>query len=152
GTILDLAVSADGKRAAWTGDYYSLFLWDLEKGRLISHRSDAHAYATRCLFWPDGRRALSSGFDGNLRLWDADPGAELHQREMPPRMTAVNFSPGGDRVVVAGNHGWLRVLEVVGGGERRLPAGTEHVVAASFRGQDEVVAAFSSGRLVRLPL
>src|SRR5207249_3594946 len=45
---------------------------------------------------PDGRRALSGGFDATLRLWDLEAGKELHRfKGHTDQVLSVAFSPDG---------------------------------------------------------
>jgi WD40 repeat protein len=59
---------------------------------------------------PDGRRALSSGMDGKIRLWDLQKRNLQHLFEGPTRpVTAVAFSPSGKHFASTSEDGLFRV-------------------------------------------
>src|SRR5262249_37459665 len=80
-----VAFSPDGRRllcAEFDGNV--LHLLDIRTGRelrpLIGHRARSnHDTIKYVAFTPDSRRALSSGDDGTLRLWDVESGKELYR-------------------------------------------------------------------------
>lgn len=83
---------------------------------------------------PDGRRALSGGYDNNLRLWDVKSGRSLgvwdgHEE----RVCAVAFSPDG-RLALSGSHDRTLILRDGGSGRvlSRWPAHRGAVLAVAF--------------------
>ena len=92
-------------------------LWDLESGKtlrvLTGHRGHVIAVAVT----PEGRRVVSGGDDGTLRVWDLESGGALHTMEDPfNRVEAVAVTPDGRRAVSGGSFdGGLRVWDLLSG-------------------------------------
>ncbi|WP_413206196.1 pentapeptide repeat-containing protein [Rhodospirillum sp. A1_3_36] len=64
-----------------------------------------------CAFSPDGRRLLSGGEDGTLRLWNAETGRILSAIEHGTRIQSCAFSPDGRRLISGGDDGTLRLWD-----------------------------------------
>jgi len=58
-------------------------------------------------FSPDGRRLVSSSFDGQVKVWDWTAGAELLTLPLPAGGQAwhVVFTPDGKTIAAAGGDG-----------------------------------------------
>ena len=101
--IRSLAVAADGRLAAGTGDGPILLLPKGLNGpatELTGHGSAV----TSLRFLPEGSRLASASLDGSIRIWDVD-----HQGREPLVLTghtgwvwAVDFSARGGRLVSGG--------------------------------------------------
>jgi WD40 repeat protein len=103
------ALSTDGRRILSGGGGLlttgrtadcALRLWDLESGKEL-RRFEGHTKdIRRVAFSPDGRRALSGGFDKTVRLWDLETGKELRSFEgHGDFVESVCFTPDGRRAV-----------------------------------------------------
>jgi WD40 repeat protein len=97
-----------------------LLLWDAETGTQRA-KLEGHTAAARIVaFSPDGWRAVTSGYDKTVRLWDLRTEKELARYDWPwPAeksllLFGVAFTPDGRRVVVAGSDGSVRLLEIGG--------------------------------------
>ena len=122
GTVTALAVSADGKTLAvgtaaggreGAGDG-SVFVWDLEKGKLRQHLPDAGQrwpdgpldHVTLLAFSPDGTRLVSGGFRADiLQIWDPATGKNLDFLRIGHAIKnteALAFSPDGKTLAVGG--------------------------------------------------
>jgi WD40 repeat protein len=84
-------------------------LWDLEKNLSIRQFRHEWGWVTQGSgFSPDGKRFLTCGQDGTLRLWELATGKELCRFETPPSAATANaiataaFSPDGRFAVSAG--------------------------------------------------
>jgi WD40 repeat protein len=63
---------------------------------------------------PDGRRALSASFDGTVRLWNVETGAELRRfNRQGEQLVDVAVSPDGKWVAVGSMKGTLRLWRLL---------------------------------------
>ncbi|NQT17105.1 MAG: hypothetical protein HQ582_30390, partial [Planctomycetes bacterium] len=108
-SVLDIAISPDGKLVATAGRDKLARLWEASTGQLVFTLS-GHQSALECVdFSPDGRTLASAGYDPTARLWDVDSGrlvATLSGHEGSLMTTC--FSPDGRTLVTAGREGVLR--------------------------------------------
>jgi WD40 repeat protein len=93
-----MAISADGKRAAVTDQRSRIWVWDLERGRLVGDDRPAHDAAVGATaFSPDGT-TLATGSDGkDTHLWDAKSGRHLRKLETSSQRLA--FADGGRKLI-----------------------------------------------------
>ncbi len=152
GRVEALAVSADGQRAvSCGGPRERVEVWDLATGKRVAPvgRLLRHLFAT--LFRRTardisvsavGRRAVSGGSDGTLRIWDLATGKQLHALTgHHGRVEAVAISADGQRAVSGGSDGTVRIWDLATG--KQLHTLTGHgdwvqAVAVSADGQRAV--------------
>jgi WD40 repeat protein len=119
-----VAVTPDGRRAVSGGDDGTVRVWDLATGKQIApanrrllllltrFRSLAYSMYSFSIS-ADGRRAVSGGEDGRVRVWDLETGAAVHV--LPGHrygVKAVAVSADGRRAVSGGWDGTLRMWDL----------------------------------------
>ena len=111
-----LAVSADGKRFATTGQSGTSTIWDLSTGeRLLTLRGHTGA-VVGIAFSPDGSQIATTGADGTLRLWDARSAREIRVlRGHKGTVWNVAFSPDGIRLATNGEDHSVRLWNAAAG-------------------------------------
>ncbi|MBN9122326.1 MAG: sigma-70 family RNA polymerase sigma factor [Planctomycetes bacterium] len=92
------------------------------------------------VFSPDGKRIVSGGTDGTVRMWDTDTGKELWGWKQSRDVLAVAFLPDGKRAVSGDAEGTIRVWDAETGKELKQLTG--HI------GGVDALAVGPNGRLV----
>ncbi|MBI5582739.1 MAG: hypothetical protein HY892_02850 [Deltaproteobacteria bacterium] len=151
GTVMAVAVTADGRRAV-SGDWHGkLCVWDIEQGRCLRtlrHPDEIRAVAVAA----DGRRAVAGGgrkerrLDIVLRVWDLKSGRCLsilqgHSAEV----NAVAVTADGSRAVSASDDQTLRVWDLETGRCLRILEGHSSWVRAVAMTADGRQAVSASG-------
>ena len=152
GRVWAVAVSADGRRAVSGGHDGTVRMWDVVTGNPIasrrpkqarrrlqpimeSHDGGVWAVAVSA----DGRRAVSGGDDGTVRVWDLEAGTVLHALTgHDGGVWAVAVSADGRRAVSGGDDGTVRVWD--------LEAGTLLYTLTGHDGRVSAVAVSADGR------
>jgi hypothetical protein len=116
--------------------------------RLEGHRGPVFGVA----FAPDGRKALSGGADGSVRLWDTHTGKELRRFDgHAGPVWAVVYSPDGRRALSGGFDARVRLWELASGREvRRFDGHTDYVRGVAFAPDGRRVLSGGDDRTVRL--
>lgn len=109
GAILGVAVSADGARVAAAGKRVQV--WDIATGRVIALSDDG---SLDVAFLPDGRRVVSVGADGLVRVWDVITHKATVLRDHVSGVRSVSASSDGRHVATAGGDGTVRIWDVTG--------------------------------------
>jgi WD40 repeat protein len=126
-----LAFSPDGRRAlSGCGNVktvngkprvvqdYSIRLWDLETGKELRRLSGHPTWVSAVAFSPDGRLAISAGWDQLLRLWDLDTGEELRTFTGHKHLVfSVAWFKDGRRIISGGGDSTVPIWDVESGKE-----------------------------------
>ncbi len=99
---LDVAFSPDGHTIAYAVDNV-VFVWDTDTQQTRYELKGHASWVFRVSFSPDGRLLASSGYDGNIFLWDMQSGGVLNvlfDERLPITIGDMAFSPDG-RVIAA---------------------------------------------------
>ncbi len=117
GEVSSLAFSPEGTRIAF-GDDQTLKVWAVANGRhTVSLRKDYDRIASLA-FKPDGMLIALGGFDGMVKLLDAETGREtLNLGHIASRVNSLAFSRDGTRIACASASGKVHVWDAGTGRE-----------------------------------
>lgn len=96
---LSAAFSPDGRQVACGTDDGRVRMWDARDGATATDLRKHEGAVWALAFSPGGDLVASGGRDHALRVWRRD-GADLWRRDVEDVLTAVAFSPDGERLAV----------------------------------------------------
>ena len=114
--VLAIAFLPDGRTVVSAGVDQSLQVWRADTGEhvrtLDNHIGAVNDLAVRPVLSADAPPVVVSvGDDRTVRLWQPTIGRLMRFTRLPTKATAVAWSPAGDRLLVGGADGRLRVFE-----------------------------------------
>jgi WD40 repeat protein len=108
GSLVDVAVSPDGKRIASCTDHGGVQLWDPATGQVMKtlREPDPQVRLDRIAFSPDGNTLAAVGAGNKLRFWDVRTGEETAVKAPFPDIAvcfcqAIAFSRDGQFLATA---------------------------------------------------
>jgi WD40 repeat protein len=108
--LLSIALSPAGDRAATTGSYGTVTIWDVATKKPLAQLFGHAGAVWSATFSPDGLEIATAGDDGTARLWDAATGAQLARYTgHTASVWAVQFSADGSQLITGGLDGATRV-------------------------------------------
>jgi WD40 repeat protein len=137
--ILSIAITSDGSRAVTTGVDQTVRVWDLHSGQIVRRFADPNVTLGEVALSPDGRTVLSGSTDGTVTLWNVESGVEIRRFVDDQPITAVTFSPDGQKALIGGagyvdlekvEAGHIILWDVVTGEEIRRFEGQPYDVSA----------------------
>ena len=124
-----IAVAADGKQLATTGEDGTATVWEMDTGKrlltLRGHKGEVNGIA----FSPDGSLLATTGSDRTVRLWNGASGREVHvMRGHRDLVLGAAFSSDGSLLATSSQDGTVRIWDVA--------AGTQHLVLKGPPGEE----------------
>ncbi len=108
-------------------------------------------YVTSCAFSPDGRRLVSAGQDGALKLWQTATGREVFLLEgHRDVVTSCAFHPSGDMVVSGSADNTLRLWQLDSGKVRILKGHFDWVRTCVFSPKGNHILSASRDGAIKL--
>jgi WD40 repeat protein len=134
GQALSATYSPDGKRLALASADGTIWIWDVESGKVLQQLSENFGPIRSITYSPDGKHlALASAY-GTARIWDVQSGKELQQFSGDSGgIWSVTYSPDGKRLASISDDGTVRIWDVESGKKLNwLPHPTSRILTVKF--------------------
>jgi WD40 repeat protein/class 3 adenylate cyclase len=115
GSVLDVAMSPDGRRVLATGADATARVFDAETETEQVVFRGHEGLVVSAAFSPDGASALTVGTDGAARLWDTTTGEE--RLALTDGVASAALSPDGGSIATADDDGAIRIHDARSGAE-----------------------------------
>jgi len=154
GSVLEIALSPDGKLVASTPDRYAVNIWQTKTGvlRRTIHTSFTGA-VSQIVFSPDGKTIAAGSYDGTARIWDVETGALLHDINTGSVVDSLAYSPDGTILASGGGYqnSAVQLWDTASGALLRLLEGHPNaVVSLAFSPDSRLLASGSYDGTLRL--
>jgi len=152
------ATSLDGRWMAKTHGRGAILVWDLQKPERVRGPDGHQAYIRAMAFFPDGKRLVSGGADGTVRLWDVESGRQLHvmchaKDRQRNTVYAVAVSPYGRLIASSGADNAVRLWDAETGREEAVITGNgdrPHSRWLAFAKTKPLLYAWGEGETLRV--
>ncbi len=150
--ITDLAITPDGRLAVYSGDWFTVQVWNLENGERLQTLQGHTNLVSSLAITPDGRLVVSGSYDTTLRIWDLTSGkCQRILQGHTAQIETIAVSPDGKRIVSGDWNGTLRVWDLeTGVCLRTLQGHTEWATAVAFTPNGCQVVSGSDDRTLRI--
>jgi WD40 repeat protein len=111
-TMYSVAIHPNGNWVAAAGADRNVHVLDLITGSELRTLEGHTDYIHSVSFDRSGKRILSYGYAGHLKIWRADDGALLHESRVGKVGNDARFSPDGTELLLSNGDGTARVLPV----------------------------------------
>jgi WD40 repeat protein/serine/threonine protein kinase len=151
GGVTALSFTRDSRRLA-LGCKHTIEFWSLQPARKTREIKGHSGWVYGLDFTRDGKTLATAGWDGAVRLWDAEEGTPLLTIDVHDGWVSdVKFSPDGNRIASCGADQTLRIWDrQTGRALLTLHGHAMHVNEVSFSPDGKWIASASEDRTVKI--
>lgn len=148
--ISSIEYSPDGKMLISSCNDSLVYLWNLEKRKLIMKFVGHEGKVNRAVFSEDGRYIVSASEDKTLILWDAESGNIVRKFEgNASKAYQVKFSPDMDYIALACENKRIKMFDLNSGKSFLLPGHLDAVECIDFSPSGNMLASGSRFNTIR---
>ena len=150
--VLDVQLSADGKRLVTVAEGGNANVWDVSDGKRLLSFPRQESELTSARFSPDAMRVVAASEDDRVRIWDASNGSQLAVLTGHEGLVySASFSPDGTQILSASADRSLQIWDSSTGTQLNRFAGHDNnVIGASFSPDGARILSCSDDKSVRL--
>lgn len=144
--LLALAFSPGGDRLASAAEGGTLWLWDVEREKVLRSWQGHEDNVWSLAISPDGRLLASASEDGRIGLWDPRSGELVRQLgPLEGPVNALAFAPNGAFLASGGNDGMVYLWDVQAGEQAlvTVPGHSETVFGVAISPDGRLLASAS---------